>query len=219
MIRVTPADEPKGFQTSVREPGLRALAEMVGEVPRFPRKKGKAFAKRAARREEIPAEKMPPYWTEALDNLMQAYNRICAYACFRIHPVTGSRSVDHMAPKSRQWDRAYEWSNYRLACSMMNARKQDFGDVLDPFEVQDGWFQLELVGFQALPAPDLDPATRTQVEDTISRLGLNGREFRDARERDVTNYENDGRFDVLMEESPFVARELRRQGRLREGDG
>lgn len=43
-----------------------------------------------------------------------------------------------------------------MACSRLNARKRDFTDILDPFEVQTGWFQLELVGFQVLPAPKLD---------------------------------------------------------------
>ena len=98
LIRVTPAPEPATFQERVRAPGLRAIAEMVGERP--PRQSGRRFQKIADRREDIPADKFPPYWTEAIDDLMRLYNQICAYSCFRIHPVTGSRSVDHMAAKS-----------------------------------------------------------------------------------------------------------------------
>src|ERR1700722_1881380 len=103
MIRVVPAREPGTFDSKVRVPGLRAIAEMVGEKP--PRSGGKRFPTVAKRRKDIPAEKFPPYWTEALDDLMTAYNGICAYSCFRIHPVTGSRSVDHMVAKSRAWHR------------------------------------------------------------------------------------------------------------------
>ncbi len=213
MIRVTPAPEPARFDPSVRQPGLRAIAERVGEKPT--RKAGRRFEKVADRREQIPPESFPPYWSEALDDLMTAYNRICAYSCFRIHPVTGSRTVDHMAAKSRAWDQVYEWSNYRLASSLLNARKRDFGDVLDPFLVEDDWFELELVGFQVKAAKHLDEKTRSRVQATIDRLGLNDFSFRDSRERDAESYRDGVPFKILMEESPFVARELKRQGQLR----
>lgn len=216
MIRVQPAEAPPSFEAKVRIPGLRALAEQVGEPPPTPRTGGRPFKKIAARREDIPPKKLRDYWTRALDDLMERYDYVCAYACFRIHPVTGARSVDHMAPKSRAWDRVYEWSNYRLACSLLNARKRDFGDVLDPFEIGDDWFELEFFGFQVLPRADLDDSVRAQVNATIRRLGLNDDAFLRARERDVLNYQG-GRvsLEVLREESPFVARQLERQGRLR----
>lgn len=219
MIPVSPAPVPPSFDAAVRDRGLRALAELVGEPPPKPRVKGRPFKKIAERREDIHPDKLPDYWTDALDDLMEAYQRVCAYSCFRIHPVTGARSVDHMAPKSRAWDRVYEWSNYRLACGRLNARKRDFTDVLDPFEVKDGWFEIEPVGFQVLPAEGLPPQTFEQVDSTITRLGLNDPPFLDERERHWSNY-IDGHvsFEILLEESPFVARELLRQGRLRPGD-
>ena len=107
MIKVVPAPESATFDSKVRQPGLRALA-----------RKGK----------------IRPYWTRALDDLMAAYHEICAYSCFRIHPITGARSADHFAPKPKDRDNIYEWSNYRLVCSRLNSSKRDFGDVLDPFE-------------------------------------------------------------------------------------
>ena len=122
-----------------------------------------------------------------------------------------------MAPRSRAWNNVYEWNNYRLASTRLNSRKADFEDVLDPFEVQNGWFVLDLVGFQVLPAHNLDEATRSQIQDTIDRLGLN--DFRSDRERDAENYwAGEVSFNVLLEESPFVAMELQRQNRLREED-
>ncbi len=217
MIHVNPAAEPPGFDQKVRKPGLRAIAELVGEEPEPPRTAGRRFQKVADRRQDIRPQKFPTYWGEALDDLMTSYRRICAYSCFRIHPVTGARSVDHMAPKSRAWDQVYEWSNYRLACSLLNARKRDFSAVLDPFEVEDGWFELELVGFQVRPAPGLGPETRAQIVATIERLGLD--DFRASRARDAELYwSGEISFAVLMKESPFVAAELRRQGRLNEAD-
>ena len=217
MIPVSPAPEPAGFDLQVRKPGMRAIAEMVGKSPRSPRKNGRPFKKIAAREDDIPAERFPNYWTRALDDLMTAYHQICAYACFRIHPVTGARSADHFAPKSRSWRSSYEWSNYRLCCGQMNARKNDFGDVLDPFTIKSGWFHIELLGFQVLPDPNLPRTARKRIQATIDRLGLN--DFCHEREEDAERYWNSGySLDVLKEESPFVAFELNRQGRLRPGD-
>ena len=39
MIRVEPADEPESFEKNVRQPGLRALAELAGEK-NLPKRKG-----------------------------------------------------------------------------------------------------------------------------------------------------------------------------------
>lgn len=169
--------------------------------------------------DELPSADFPSYWTEAIEDLMDAYDEICSYSCFRIHRVTGAASVDHMAPKSRAWNRVYAWDNYRLAAGLLNARKRDFGDVLDPFDVRNGWFQLELIGFQVHPASGYSPGIRDGVQNTIDRLGLNDSSLRSAREEDALNYwEGDVSFAVLKKESPFVALELRRHGRLLAGD-
>jgi len=175
----------------VRQPGLRALARNPVELPN--------------------------YWRHCSKQLWEAYKGICAYLCVDIPPGTGAKSVDHHAPKKRNPDLAYEWSNYRLVCSLMNARKREFEDILDPFSIEDGWFVLDLSGLQVLPSPDLDEETRRLVLATIERLRLNDKECRDAR----ANYYDDfaaGRlpFDLLEKKSPFVAMELRRQGQVPE---
>lgn len=225
MIHVEPAPEPPDFHDRVRRPGLMALHEMVGKPPSPPRTGGRPFQQRRkgaggaliTQEADLPPHELPTYWTRALPDLMRAYQQICGYSCFRIHPVTGAPSVDHMAPKSRAWDQVYEWSNYRLAASRLNARKNDFGDVLDPFHVQNAWFRLELVGFQVLPGQGLSPGLRQQIQDTIDRLQLN--DFRADRAHDAEKYwERRISFGVLLEESPFVAMELRRQARLFDRD-
>lgn len=217
MIPVRPAPEPKTFDEKVRRPGLRAIAEMVGKRPPYKRTAGKPLKKISARERDIPAKRFPAYWTKALDDLMSAYDEVCAYTCFRIHPVTGARSADHFAPKSRSWDEVYVWSNYRLCCSRVNARKNDFGSVLDPFKVKPDWFQLEFLGFQVLPDPNLPKTVRNKIQDSIDRLGLN--DFKSDREKDAERYwKRDVSLSVLKEESPFVAYELHRQGRLNPGD-
>jgi len=217
MIPVTPEPEPPNFDRDVRQPGLRAIAEMVGKRPPTPRTRGKPYQQIAQHESDIPSKCFPSYWTGALDDLMTAYNEVCAYSCFRIHPVTGARSTDHFAPKSQEWRRVYEWDNYRLACSRINSRKCDFSNVLDPFTIKNGWFRLELVGFQVLPNPYLRRAERAAIQDTIDQLRLN--DFCKDREQDAEEYwSREIALSKLRRESPFVAYELRRQKRLLPGD-
>ncbi|HEX5752490.1 MAG TPA: hypothetical protein VFZ09_40165 [Archangium sp.] len=193
MIHVEPQPEPRDFDAKVRRPGRKVLT-------RSP-------------------QKMPELWRKCLGQLWDAYGGICSYLCVRIAPGTGSRTVEHLAPKSQNPRLAYEWSNFRLVCSLMNARKGVFEDVLDPFDVQDGWFILELSSLEVLPAPELKASVRRRVLDTIHRLRLNDRECRKAREEHYDAYLRHLRdpsegltFKQLMEWSPFVAMELKRQG-------
>lgn len=216
MIRVEPAPEPAAFDEQVRQPGLRALAELVGELP-TKRRRGRPRKDQSAysRREEIPSDRFPPKWTAVLPELLASYRRICAYTCFYIEEVTGAATVDHMLPKSSSWEQAYEWSNYRLACAFANTYKNAAQDALDPFEIEDGWFQLELVGFQVIPNPALPEARRAQVEATIARLHLNADECRRQREDIFHAYTSkDISLPYLERRAPFIARELHRQGKL-----
>ena len=124
-----------------------------------------------------------------------------------------------MIAKSLHWDQVYEWHNYRLACSLMNARKGSIGSVLDPFEIEEGWFALELVEFQVVPGEALPPDVLTGVEATIERLRLNDLECCKARSEFAEDYwQGDISLDYLTRHAPFVERELRRQGRLRAED-
>ncbi|WP_375742528.1 hypothetical protein NR800_26320 [Corallococcus interemptor] len=124
--------------------------------------------------------------------------------------------MDHLLPKSKWRALAYEWSNYRLACGRMNARKNDSEDVLDPFDVQDGWFALELSTLQVIPGPGLDAPIQQRVQDTIDRLDLNDDEFIAQRVEYFESYKSycdDMRgIAFLKKHAPFLAKELIRQG-------
>ncbi|MGE8049875.1 hypothetical protein ACQKPT_16435 [Pseudomonas monteilii] len=215
MIPVVLAEEPKNFDEKVRKPGLLAIAEMVGESG-LPARKGPKRAVIAARREDIPSDKFPSFWTEALPELRTAYRHVCGYMSFYIEPITGAASVDHMLAKSACWNEVYEWKNYRLACSLMNSRKKDYVDVLDPFEVGAEWFHIELVGYQVIARADLDPAVKAQVDATIKRLKLNDSDCLVLREAYANDYfEGEITFGYLSRRAPFLAHELERQGKVR----
>lgn len=212
------------FDKEVRQPGLSALAELTGHPPTIARP-GPRIKKRASRVAELDPSVLReyPYWTRALPSLYRAYRETCAYSCFRIARTSGP-TVDHfVAIASAKLTDAYEWSNYRLACSLMNACKREFPDVLDPFSIQDGWFVLNLDTLDVEPADGLTRDVRDRVVATITRLKLN-EECRLERQRYFDLYwapESNPPVPLwfLEKEAPFLVREMRRQGRVRPEDG
>ena len=101
----------------------------------------------------------------------------------------------------------------------MNARKGAAGDVLDPFEVGDGWFTLDTVLFDVMPGNALADHIALRVEETISRLRLNDQQCCEARREYALECWN-GCIPLryLDRRAPFVAQELRRLGQLRASD-
>lgn len=131
-----------------------------------------------------------------------------------IHGTMGGSSVDHFVPGSADPALLYEWSNYRLACRVMNSRKGVRRDVLDPFEVEHGWFALDLdEGAQIRAGDDLDPSVHAEVIATIARLRLHD----DFCVRARSGFLNEwlaGHIDesFFRRKAPFVWHEARRQG-------
>ncbi len=219
MIPVRPAPEPGDFDARVRNKGLAAIAEMVGEG-KAPNRPGPARKKIADAREAIPPDQFPPFWRDALPDMLDAYHRLCAYSALYIEHLMGNASVDHMIPKSKAWNQVYEWSNYRLACSRINSFKSDVDLALDPFEIGEGLFALEFTAFQVMVGPMASKDMIPRVEQTIRVLHLNDEECCKAREAYVVDYQQGEIFwSYLKRRAPFVAQELKRQQMLRPGDG
>jgi uncharacterized protein (TIGR02646 family) len=195
VIHVDEQPEPTDFDSQIRQPGLKAIAD--GKNP------------------------LPDYWRRCLDDLMDRYDNICSYVCTYIPPVTGGRSVEHFAPKSKQPNLAYEWPNYRLICSVMNSRKNIFEDVIDSFDDIDDWFEIELTFMKVFPSKSLEDDQKVKVEDTIRRLKLNNQDCLEARNEYYQEYratKDPLPFRLLKKWSPFVAREVERQGLRRDDD-
>ena len=196
MIHVEEQPEPPYFDIKVRQPGLAYLKKHSISLDK----------------PLVKDQKLDACWRYCLDDLYTSYKGCCAYLALFFERVTGSGSVDHFLPKSKRVDMAYEWKNYRLACSRMNSRKNVAEDILDPFELQDGWFHLVLVTGWVFPSPALKDDQKEKVQQTIDRLKLNdprlcnirARHFRDYIERKYTA-------DYLKDISPFVWFEAHRQ--------
>jgi hypothetical protein len=191
MIKVVPRDEPAHFNEQVRQPGKRFLAVK----PHPTQKEWKRYA----------------YWLRILDDLYNLYNGICAYCCEYIPPVTGGRSVEHFLPKDQNPPDAYEWENYRLVSLTMNGRK-GIRNVLDPFQVQNGWFTIDFPSLQVKPGRNL-PADLTQsIWETIEVLKLNSESCVESRVRWVRDFcRREITAVYLGEKAPFIFAELQRQ--------
>jgi uncharacterized protein (TIGR02646 family) len=199
MIPVAAQPEPAAFDAEVRHKGLAYLI-----------KKG------------IPLDQpLPPkanierYWRACLPDLHKAYGGVCAYLGIFFERVMGGGSVDHFIAKSANAGLAYEWSNYRLACSTMNSRKREYSDVLDPFYLSHDLFRLQLSTGHIYPNPDLEALPMRLVEETIERLGLDDSQCRELRARWYQDYlEHQLPASYLKGKSPFVWSEANRQGLL-----
>ena len=199
MIPVTPQPEPADFDAKVRGPGLAWIAGS-GLDPTKPVPSG---------------TQIPSHWTKCLPQLRTAYGAVCGYVCVFIELVTGSPSVEHFLPKSKRLNLAYEWSNYRLACTKINSRKNNFEDVLDPFKVKPNEFQLDLLTGGIFPNPALTAARKKKVQATIDRLKLDDAECRELRLSYFNEYAAQEISSMYFKKrSPFVWLEAQRQGLL-----
>lgn len=199
MIPVIPKPEPKDFDTQVRQKGLRWLAKHDIDIT-VPLPSG---------------TKLPPCWLACLDELHRRYGGVCAYLAVFFERTTGTGNVEHFCPKSLRPDLAYEWCNYRLACSAINSRKWNFTDILDPFEVEDDWFYLELVSGHIFPNPQLPDALQKEIQKTIDRLKLDSSANNDMRAEHYRFYCEGKILEAFLKKySPFVWKEAARQGLL-----
>ena len=221
MIRVELVDPPTDFdfEAQVGTPGHNALLELIGDS-RASIRKGPKRDVVANEIRKIPSSALPSLWTKALPHLCKSYKRRCSYLGLRIHPGTGAAEVDHYKPKEKYQELAYSWGNFRLSCKLANTFKNNFEDVIDPFQVEDGWFGLDiLTGHVTVLATDQD--LYNMLEATIKRLRLNKEPtFVELRLEYINDYLGvPGRphisFEKLEHDAPFVAREIERQGMKR----
>jgi hypothetical protein len=220
VIPVAPADEPESFDKYVRKRGAVAIRRLLGKSVKAP---GRKPTRTYLRPEDIPADKFPAYWTEvrkgddksALDDMMDAYGQFCAYLALRIERATGSPTVDHYVPKERDCRLVYEWSNYRLSAGCVNGAKGT-KNVVDPFQVKPGWFELDLDTFLVRRGGAAPVAEHARIDETLTVLNL--RQCVRQRGDFITRYRA-GQIDLANVETyaPFIASELRRQGKLVRG--
>lgn len=146
MIRVAPPKKPNDFDKKVGNPGTLWLASN-------------------------PITKRPsPFWDCCLEDLSKGFRNLCGYAAM-LDPTGGT--VDHYLSCKNRRDLAYDWGNYRFASGPLNSSKKTAdSDVLDPFEVGDGWFEILLPSLQMQLTGAVPAAYRAKAEHTLKRLRL-----------------------------------------------
>jgi hypothetical protein len=186
LIPVVAKPEPAHFDVTVRQPGRLALVAK-------------------------PERKLANFWRYARDDLKNAYGSVCAYTCVYI---PGLASVDHFLPKSRYPLLAYEWNNFRLACSEVNNYKGESCEVIDPFLVRENWFVLDFPSCLVRPSPHVEPLVADQILKTIEVLKLNAADhFVQDRCNIALDFVDGHLTSAFLEHRyPFLAREIRRQG-------
>jgi hypothetical protein len=187
MMRFTPPPEPANFDREVRQ-------------------KGRAWLAKHTDRSVRPTD----LWSAFKSVLADGFGNLCAYTAM-YEPVG---TVDHYLSCKHRRERAYEWANYRYAAGWINSSKQAVDQqVLDPFAVDDAWFEILLPDLQLVLTSAVPKRHRTRAAFTLERLHLRDDE-RVLRQRRAW-YElfqtGDLSLRGLTRNAPLIARAVRTQ--------
>ena len=145
MIRFERVPEPEDFDQEARVPGNAWLA---------------------VNRKGRPKD----YWTPFKGKLAEGFRNLCAYSA--MYEAVGT--VDHFVSCDEDRTRAYEWANYRYCAAWINSSKNQerAGNLLDPFDIEDGWFELHLPSLQLRVSAGIPDELRDRAEFVLTRLHL-----------------------------------------------
>jgi hypothetical protein len=190
VIRVVPKHEFPAFGARVRNPGTAFLTTCPNPTSEQFRKKN--------------------FWSRAASELHAAYAGVCAYTAMFL-PEQGT--VDHFLPKTLNPELAYEWSNFRLAGGRVNSCKGNSVGIVDPFDVQDDWFYIDIPACLLRPNPVLAQPLRSRIAQTIQSLRLNDDDnYVQERCNILIEYaRGDVSLGFLERRYPFLAKEVKRQ--------
>ena len=125
-------------------------------------------------RENPDSDKFPPLWRKFQPDLAEGFHHRCGWWAMRI----ADGAVDHFLSKEFHRDRAYDWNNYRYISPSVNSSKSTLDDkVLDPFEIQPGWFEVQLPSMLLIRTSLVPSALQAKADFTLKRL-LNSRKAR-----------------------------------------
>jgi hypothetical protein len=187
MLKFNPPPEPADFDTKTRQPGNDWLTKNLNDKKR-------------------PKD----YWSNFKSNLADGFGNLCGYSAM-YEPVG---TVDHYLSCENHQNLAYEWSNYRFSSGWINSSKGTLDDrVLDPFLVEDDWFEILLPSLQLIVTDAVPPAERQKAEFTLQRLHLQDDE-RVIRQREAwyqLYLDGDISLIGLEKRAPLIARAIRKQ--------
>ena len=146
MIRFERVPEPADFDPRARAPGNAWL-------------------------EANPDKTRPKdFWTPFKGALAEGFRNLCAYSAM-YEPVG---TVDHFVSCDEDRSKTYVWENYRYCAAWINSSKGNVPArrLLDPFEIEDGWFELHLPSLQLRVSDTIPEELRDRAEYVLLRLHL-----------------------------------------------
>lgn len=150
------------------------------------------------------------YWSPFKPDLANGFRNLCGYSVM----YEPNATVDHFLSCANYRNLAYEWSNYRYVTGWINSSKKNLDDqILDPFEVEDNWFEILLPSLQLVLTDQVPLSHRSKAEFTLKRLGLDRDErVMRLREEWFNMYQNgEINFEGLTKKAPLIARAIARQ--------
>lgn len=194
MIKHVQAEEPDYFEAEIRQPGNAWLDT------------------------HRDAKRPRDYWTRCKPELQKAFQWLCSY-CAMYEPVG---TVDHYISYDEDKTKTYEWSNYRFAAQWINSSKQEASGLLDPFEVEDSWFEIILPSCQLRLSDQVPQLMLEKAQKTLKRLHLihDERVVRQRREWLRMYDEKELTIEGLSRKAPLIAKAVRvRDGLLQQSAG
>jgi hypothetical protein len=182
MIHVDQQKEPADFDRKCRK---RGAAWIQSHQPPIPRPDGKS------------------YWGHFHEDVEAEFHSRCGYYAMYIH----DGEIDHFIPWDQSPQLGFEWNNFRFIDSRLNKKKLA-RTLLDPFIVQNDWFEIEIPSLELKITSVLtDPSLRQSAENTVEWLKLrNGRRVLQMRARAYEDYRRYRDMDKLEMMAPLVAR-------------
>jgi hypothetical protein len=184
VIHFTPPPEPTDFDEKVRQPGAAWLAQH-------------------------PTGRPKDFWGQCKGDLADGFRQLCAYSAM-FEPVG---TIDHYLSCDTDRQQAYQWSNYRFASGWINSSKRTADDtVLDPFQVEDGWFEIILPSLQLVLTDAVPDHEKKRAEYTLTRLHLcdDERVIRQRREWYRMYQEGELTLEGLEKKAPLIAQAVRK---------
>ncbi|MCQ6257502.1 hypothetical protein [Pseudomonas sp. Q11] len=182
MIPVpNPIDEPEDFNKKCREKGAEWLVANPDKT------------------------RPTDLWSVFKPDLAQGFSDRCAVAAMWIPDGT----VDHFVSCHEDMLLAYEWSNYRYMAGWLNSSKskKKAADLLDPFHVGEGWFEIVLPSLQLVLTDKVPPAFRKRAESTLADLPIRDDERLLRTRREWLRMYEDGELSLegLRKKAPLIA--------------
>lgn len=195
MIPVpNPIDEPEDFNKKCRKKGAEWLAAN-------------------------PDKSRPTdLWSAFKPDLAKGFSDRCAVAAMWIPDGT----VDHFVSCHEDMLLAYEWSNYRYMAGWLNSSKskKKAADLLDPFHVGEGWFEIVLPSLQLVLTDKVPPAFRMRAESTLEDLPIRDDERLLRTRREWLRMYEDGELSLegLRKKAPLIANAVEKRDGLPQSD-